>query len=176
MHSELLKEFSRKLENICIFVLQTHYPMELITDWSEKKHTILKYAIEKLMPANQIFGIEVNEIKDGYVHFEIPFKNEFVGDLFNGLWHGGILASIADTAGGFAVGSMLESNLYRVNTIEMTIKYLKGTKKDKTVYAEAKVANWESKLAKSTIILYQDSKEDPVCLVECSYIVLPTKK
>ncbi|MCD6090360.1 MAG: PaaI family thioesterase [Bacteroidales bacterium] len=150
--------------------------MELITDWTEKKHNLLKYTIEKLMPANQIFGIQVNEIKDGYVHFEIPFKKEFVGDLFNGLWHGGILASIADTAGGFAVGSMLESNLFRVNTIEMTIKYLKGTRKDKTLYAEAKVTLWKNKIAESQIILYQDSKEDPVCSVKCSYIVLPSKK
>lgn len=149
--------------------------MELITDWSEKKHTLLKYAIEKLMPANQIFGIEVNEIKDGYVHLEIPFKKEFVGDLYNGLWHGGILASIADTAGGFAVASKLESNLFRVNTIEMTIRYLKGTKKNKTVYAEAVVSQWDGKIAKSKIILYQNTKEVPVCSIECSYIVLPTK-
>ncbi|MBN1651006.1 MAG: PaaI family thioesterase [Bacteroidales bacterium] len=149
--------------------------MELITDWSEKKHTLLKYAIEKLMPANQIFGIKVNEIKEGYVHFEIPFKDEFVGDLFNGLWHGGILASIADTAGGFAVGSKLETNLYRVNTIEMTIKYLKGSKKKNTVFAEAKVSLWEGKMAEAKIVLYQDRIDDPVCTANCSYIVLPTK-
>lgn len=149
--------------------------MELITDWPEKKYTLLKYAIEKLMPANQIFGIKVNEIKDGYVHFEIPFKKEFVGDLFNGLWHGGILASIADTAGGFAVGSMLETNLFRVNTIEMTIKYLKGTKKDLPVYAEAKVTLWNKKVAESNIILYQDNKDEPVCSVNCSYLVIPSK-
>lgn len=149
--------------------------MELITDWSEKKYSLLKYAIEKLMPANQIFGIKVSKIEDGYVHFEIPFKKEFVGDLFNGLWHGGILASIADTAGGFAVGSMLETNLFRVNTIEMTIKYLKGTKKDMPVYAEAKVTLWNKKVAESHIILYQDKKDEPVCSINCSYIVLPSK-
>jgi uncharacterized protein (TIGR00369 family) len=149
--------------------------MELITDWNEKKHSILKYAIEKLMPANQIFGIEVNQIEDGFVGFSVPFKKEFIGDLFNGLWHGGIIASIADTAGGFAVGSMLESNLFRVNTLEMTVKYLKGTKKGKTLHAEARVSRWEGKYANSTILLYQDDKEDPVCRVECSYIVLPTK-
>ena len=149
--------------------------MELITDWKEKKHSLLKYTIEKLMPANQIFGIEVEEMKDGYIRLKIPFKKEFVGDLFNGLWHGGILASVADTAGGFAVGSLLESNLFRVNTLEMTIKYLKGTKKGKTLYAEAKVTLWESRLAKSKIILYQNNKEEPVCSIECSYIVLPTK-
>jgi len=150
--------------------------MELISEWPEKKFTLLKYTIEKLMPANKIFGIEVNKIGEGYIQLEVPFKKEFVGDLFNGLWHGGILASIADTAGGFAVGSMLESNLFRVNTIEMNIKYLKGTKKDKSVYAEARVSLWESKIAESKIILYQDSKEDPVCTIDCSYIVLPTKK
>lgn len=150
--------------------------MELITDWAEKKHIMLKYAIEKLMPANQIFGIKVLEINNGYVFLEIPFKNEFVGDLFNGLWHGGILASVADTAGGFAVGSMLESNLYRVNTLEMTIRYLKGSRKDKTVFAEANVTLWEDKIAKSHIVLFQDDRENPVCEIDCSYIVLPTKK
>jgi uncharacterized protein (TIGR00369 family) len=150
--------------------------MELITDWAEKKHIMLKYAIEKLMPANQIFGIKVREINNGYVFLEIPFKNEFVGDLFNGLWHGGILASVADTAGGFAVGSMLESNLYRVNTLEMTIRYLKGSRKDKTVFAEANVTLWEDKIAKSHIVLFQDDRENTVCEIDCSYIVLPTKK
>jgi hypothetical protein len=29
--------------------------MELITDWAEKKHVLLKYAIEKLMPANLFY-------------------------------------------------------------------------------------------------------------------------
>jgi acyl-coenzyme A thioesterase PaaI-like protein len=71
---------------------------------------------------------------------------------------------------------MLESNLYRVNTLEMTIRYLKGSRKDKTVFAEANVTLWEDKIAKSHIVLFQDDRENTVCEIDCSYIVLPTKK
>gem|GEM_PF-601526 len=150
--------------------------MEFITDWADKKHAILTYAIEKMMPANSIFGIHVSKINEGCVRFEIPFKPEFVGDLFNGLWHGGILASIADTAGGFAVGSALESNLYRVNTLEMNVKYLKGTREGQTLYAEAHVTEKEGKIAKAHIVLYQKEITEPVCIVDGIYIVLPVNK
>jgi len=60
----------------------------------------LKQAIENVMPANKILGLKILEIRLGYVYIQVPFKDEFIGDFTQKRWHGGILASIADTAGG----------------------------------------------------------------------------
>ncbi len=58
----------------------------------------VKDIIENKMPANKLFGLVVVKIDVGYVKLHVPFKKEFIGDAMQNLWHGGILASITDTA------------------------------------------------------------------------------
>lgn len=43
-------------------------------------YLFLKHAIENMMPANKIFGLEIMEIRLGYVCIKVPFKKEFIGD------------------------------------------------------------------------------------------------
>jgi len=53
------------------------------------------------------------------------------------LWHGGILASIADTVGGIAGATTISFPNDKINTIDIRIDYLKGaTNKDIFVITE----------------------------------------
>ncbi|MFN7014109.1 MAG: hotdog fold thioesterase, partial [Bacteroidia bacterium] len=102
----------------------------------ENDFQLLKHAIENMMPANKILGLNIVEVTVGSVHIHVPFKEEFIGDFLQGRWHGGILAAIADTAGGIAGATTLHSDKDRLNTVDMRIDYLHAAIKT-DIYAKA---------------------------------------
>jgi uncharacterized protein (TIGR00369 family) len=131
--------------------------MSLIYESDEQKWAIIKLAIEQEMPANKIFGFEILEIKNGYARIHVPFREEFVGDFLNGLWHGGIIASIADSAAGIAASTVLTDARDKLNTIDLRIDYLSGAIKE-DLYAEAELLKVGKRIIKADVKLYQKSK------------------
>lgn len=132
---------------------------------------LIKVGIEDFMPANKILGIKVLEIKFGYAHLHVPFKKEFIGDFMQERWHGGFLASIADTAGGVAGATTLNSPKDRLNTIDMRMDYLHAaTAHD--IEAKAQVIKNGKTIIKVDIQLFQAAKESPVALARCVYSVI----
>jgi acyl-coenzyme A thioesterase PaaI-like protein len=83
----------------------------------------VKDIIENKMPANKLFGLVVVKIDVGYVKLHVPFKKEFIGDAMQNLWHGGILASINDTAGGIAGATTISFPQDKINTKELVLNY-----------------------------------------------------
>lgn len=131
--------------------------MSLTYQSEEQKWTIIKKAIEEHMPANKIFGFEIIELKEGYAKVHVPFKDEFIGDFIQGLWHGGIVASIADSAAGIAATTVLTDARDKLNTIDLRIDYLKGAVKE-DLYAEAELLKVGKRIIKADVKLYQESK------------------
>ena len=136
--------------------LQRHN-MSLTYESDEQKWAIIKMAIEQNMPANKIFGFEILEIKEGYAKIHVPFKEEFIGDFIHGLWHGGIIASIADSAAGIAASTVLTDARDKLNTIDLRIDYLSGAIKE-DLYAEAELLKVGKRIIKADVKLYQESK------------------
>jgi len=129
-------------------------------------YSYLKQAIENMMPANKILGLKIIEIRLGYVYIQVPFKDEFIGDFVQKRWHGGILASIADTAGGVVGATLLNSIQDKLNTIDMRIDYLHD------IFAEAKIVKNGKTIIKVDIELFQNDRKDPVAIARCVYSVL----
>lgn len=136
---------------------------------------LLKHAIENLMPANKIFGMKVVDLKAGLVVLHVPFKEEFIGDFLQSRWHGGILASVADTAGGMAAATTLQSTQDRLNTIDMRIDYLHAAI-GKDVFAKAVVLKEGKTIVKVDVQLYQDEGAEAVALARCVYSILRKNK
>jgi len=135
---------------------------------------LIKKGIEDFMPANKILGIKVLEIKSGYAHLHVPFKEDFIGDFIQGRWHGGFLAAIADTAGGVAGATALLSPEDKLNTIDMRMDYLHAaTARD--IEAKAQVIKNGKTIIKVDIQLFQDPKESPVAVARCVYSVIRTQ-
>ncbi|MFT4544039.1 MAG: hypothetical protein ACI9UR_000519 [Bacteroidia bacterium] len=131
--------------------------MSLAFKSDEQKWDIIKMAIEESMPANKIFGVKITEIKEGYAKIHVPFKEEFIGDFVHGLWHGGIIASIADSAAGIAASTILTDARDKLNTIDLRIDYLSGAIKE-DIYAEAELLKVGKRIIKADVKLYQKSK------------------
>lgn len=87
---------------------------------------IIKQIIEEGIPIHKFLGIELLEIKKGYVKVKVPFREEVVGDIRLKRWHGGIIATIMDSVGGIAGGTHLSSFEDKIATIDLRVDYLKG--------------------------------------------------
>jgi uncharacterized protein (TIGR00369 family) len=124
-----------------------------------------------MMPANKILGLKILKIQSGYAYIQIPFKEEFIGDFIQKRWHGGILASIADNAGGVVGATLLNSIQDKLNTIDMRIDYLHGAIIG-DIFAEAKIVKNGKTIIKVDIELFQNDRKDPVAIARCVYSVL----
>ena len=136
----------------------------------EIKFGILKNAIENQMPANKLLGLEILELKEGFTKIHIPFKEEFIGDFIQKRWHGGIQASIADTAGGIAAMTTMTSMTDKVSTIDMRVDYLHGSQ-PKDFYAEAEIIKSGKRIVKVDIKLYHEI-ENIIAVARCVFSVL----
>jgi uncharacterized protein (TIGR00369 family) len=131
--------------------------MSLTYENEQQKWDIIKMAIEQHMPANRIFGLEIIELREGFAKIHVPFKEDFIGDFIQGLWHGGIVASIADSAAGIAASTVLTDVRDKLNTIDIRIDYLSGAIKE-DLFAEAELLKVGKRIIKVDVKLYQVSK------------------
>lgn len=130
----------------------------------------VKDIIENKMPANKLFGLVIVEIDDGYVKLHVPFKEEFIGDAMQNLWHGGILAGIADTAGGIAGATTISFPHDKINTIDIRIDYLKGAT-NKDIFAVAELIKTGKHIIKADIKLFHE-EDDLIAIARASYSIL----
>jgi len=135
-----------------------------------QKFSLLKMAIEQHMPANQILGVQVDELRSGFARIHVPFKDEFIGDFIQGIWHGGILASIADTAGGIAASTVLNDVRDKINTIDMRVDYLHGAIKE-DIIVEAELIKVGKRIVKADVKLMQETK-GTVAIARCAFSLL----
>lgn len=96
----------------------------------------LKEEYTKLVAKNPFaaqLGIEILEVREGYVHSRVKKKWELenvYGDL-----HGGFLYTIADNMAGIAASTYG----YYVTTVNGSIQYLKAARNTEYIYCEARV-------------------------------------
>ena len=72
-------------------------------------------------PFHQFLGIQFEKYESGEVMLKIPFREEFIVNSELGIIHGGILASILDIAGHYAIFSVVGS---KSPTLNLRIDYL----------------------------------------------------
>jgi uncharacterized protein (TIGR00369 family) len=80
--------------------------------------------IQDFIPFNKFLGISVGEAREGFVRLDLPFRPEFIGDAARPALHGGVISTLIDTAGGFAVWTQLAGIEDRVSTIDLRVDYL----------------------------------------------------
>lgn len=95
----------------------------------EEAESILQSA-----PFHQFLGVTFTEYGDGHVVIECSFREEFLVNEDKEIVHGGVLSSLVDIAGHYAVLSSVGA---RVPTIDLRTDYLRpGRRGPFTVEAE----------------------------------------
>ncbi len=87
-------------------------------------HDAFKDLIENGIPFNKHIGIRLLTLEPGICSLTIPFSSQLVGDSRRGAIHGGVISTLVDTCGGFAVWAASGIN-DRISTIDLRVDYLK---------------------------------------------------
>ena len=120
---------------------------------------VLKQLMEGFIPFNKHLGIQVTGLEKGSARLELPFREEFIGDPMRRALHGGVISTLADTAGGMAVWSEIDDERGRVSTIDLRVDYLRPGQPE-TLAAEARVVRQGNRVGVADIRLFHPSKPD----------------
>ncbi|MCX5805992.1 MAG: PaaI family thioesterase [Proteobacteria bacterium] len=105
------------------------------------------FELAKNTPYYQHIGIEIVEAGDGFAKLVLKYK-DCLSHPF-GYFHGGVIASLADSSGINAVMTTLREG-EKALTLEMKINFLLPAKNPE-IYAEAKVVHRGRKIAVSDV-------------------------
>lgn len=86
-------------------------------------------------PYHRWLGVELIRAKDGEVEVRLPYREEFLGDETGTNIHGGIISTLADIAGCFAVISAIGRD---APTVDLRVDYLRMARPGDTLIAEAR--------------------------------------
>lgn len=109
-----------------------------MTEYEELPERFKKALLTKTKsnsPFWQLLDMDLVEIKKGFAKTKIPHSNKLFNA--NGVVHGGVIFSAADTAVGLALVGMVDRQDV-LTTIEMKINYLKPFNSGE-IFAEAKI-------------------------------------
>ncbi len=101
--------------------------IQLNKSTKDKSAFFIKF-YEESIPFHKFLGLKVLELKKGTVKMRFPLRPEFMGNIMSGHWHGGVLASALDAAGGMAAASLLTSVEDKLATLDIRVDYLKPHK------------------------------------------------
>ena len=123
--------------------------------------------ILKGIPFIQLLGIELEEIERGSATLRLELRDELKRN--GGITHGGVIASLIDTASAFAVMSQLEPDK-ATTTIDLTIQYLRPLLKGQT-RAHARVLRAGRRVAVVSVDVFDDAQTLAATALT-SYLVL----
>ncbi|MEQ9231022.1 MAG: hotdog fold thioesterase [Cyclobacteriaceae bacterium] len=119
---------------------------------------VVKMAIEEMIPIHKFLGLELVEIRKGFVKVRVPFKEEVIGDFRNRRWHGGILATVMDSVGGIAGSTHFTSMEDILSTIDIRIDYLKGAESS-AIVVEGEIVRFGNRIVVTRMRTFQEETD-----------------
>ncbi len=102
---------------------------------------LLERITDGMIPMHNLLGIELYEIKDGFVAFKLPFNKKLIGDFVNKRIHGGIISAVMDAVGG-AVGILNFKTVGdQLSTINIQVNYLLPAKEKDMIFEAKSIKN-----------------------------------
>lgn len=103
--------------------------------------------MQERIPFNAHLGMRVDVLQRGACVLRIPFSEFLIGDPLRPAVHGGVISTLADTAGGAACFSMLESPNDRVSTVDIRVDFLRPGPPSEDLTCRAVVLRMGNKVA-----------------------------
>lgn len=126
---------------------------------------------EEEIPFNKLLGMKVVELGEGSCVLRVPARPGHVGDRARPALHGGVLATLADTAGGLAVFSQLDQT-EACSTVDLRIDFLRPGQPERAVYARSAVIRRGNRVAAVDTTVYQDDDTSPIARTVAVYNVV----
>jgi acyl-CoA thioesterase len=120
----------------------------------------------QLSPFGRYLGLQVLEVGDGSSRIRLPYRPELTNPA--GRLHGGVIASVADTAMAVAIGAVL-GGPGRHSTVKLEIKY-KASVTDGEIIVEAKVTRRKSRVFLGEAVV-RDGAGQVVAIAQATFMV-----
>lgn len=86
------------------------------------------------IPFNRFLGLRLVELSEGRAVVEVPFREEYIGDVPKHIVHGGVISTLIDVTGGATAFSVLEfPRETSLNTVDMRVDYVRMGRGEKFV-------------------------------------------
>ena len=80
-------------------------------------------------PFHQLLGLQVTEVTEDSIQIIVPWRGEFLANKKAGYAHGGILATLIDTASDSALAAKIDGP---VPTVDLRVDYHRAAMEGKT--------------------------------------------
>lgn len=118
----------------------------------------------------RLLGAELLAVEPGRVAIGLPFRPE-LGQQ-DGFFHGGILATLADDAAGFAALSLMPADA-RVLTVEFKINFMAPGRGERAIArGEVVRAGRTLTVARAEVVVLRDGREVPTALLQATMMAL----
>ncbi|MBW2525021.1 MAG: PaaI family thioesterase [Deltaproteobacteria bacterium] len=119
--------------------------------------------------------MRVGALREGFIRLELPWRDVFTGDPMRPAMHGGVISTLADTAGGMAVWTAVPDEMARVSTIDLRVDYLlPGAAED--LIAEATVVRVGNRVGVADMrVFHPAGDEEPIATAKGVYAIRPSK-
>jgi uncharacterized protein (TIGR00369 family) len=114
--------------------------------------------LNAMIPFHGFLGLQLVDAREGQVRLLVPYRDEIVGDPTRPALHGGVLSTLVDACGGFAVWTQLAGADDRVSTIDLRVDYLAPAGPEALV-AEGRVVRVGNRVGVVDVRVWQPSDE-----------------
>jgi uncharacterized protein (TIGR00369 family) len=108
-------------------------------------------------PFNRLLGLRGELFEPGHAILALPVREDFVGDPRRPALHGGVVSSLADTAGGAAAWSALGPG-ESVSTVDLRVDYLEPASLAGPLRAEARLVRKGNRVCHVRVGVTQDGR------------------
>lgn len=113
---------------------------------------------ENGLPFHKMLGIRVVELEEGRARLRIPFRPELVGDPRRPALHGGVISTLVDVCGGFAVWTRCNPE-DRIATIDIGVDYLRPAPAA-DLLAEGRVRLLGNRVGNAEVVVWSDGRPE----------------
>ncbi len=136
--------------------------------------SLIRQIMEEIIPFNRWLGIRLLHIEWGETLLEIPFREEFVGDPRVNRLHGGVVATLLDSAGGAAAMTTLTSKRDQIATVDLRIDYMRPAGAF-PIQARGKMIYNGDRIVFTHMVAFQEEENRPIAEARGVYHVVRLK-
>lgn len=115
-------------------------------------------------------GLSVETVADGRVVFAVPYDEKLANPASDGVVHGGVTASLVDTASGFALRTTFDDPATaQLTTTDLDVSYLRPATGDLQVEAEVIRAGDSMGVTDALVTTDHDGETKDVAVGRTSY-------
>ncbi|MDN5937830.1 MAG: PaaI family thioesterase [Salinisphaera sp.] len=121
------------------------------------------------IPHNQALGMRVLDVATGAAVIRLDYRQEFLGDPAESIWHTGPAISLADAAAGLATLLIIPQS-EAVATLDLRMDYLRPAVAGEPLVARGECHRLTRRVAFARVNLHQGDADRPTALCAAAFM------